>query len=159
MGRSVSDGGHEGVLGLRHVQAGALHHDGAVRLHQNGVGLVAGNGLALVIDLLVQADVVGALVLADGVEATEGLGVLKENGEVDVSGLARQVQHADGLVADELALDGVAHVAVGNEPSILSDHVFSPFGGGKWITISIAQRYTKVKRESPRKRKNRVVLQ
>ena len=59
--RSVCDGGHEGVLGLRDVQSGALRHDGAVRLHENGVGLVAGNGLALVIDLLIQADVVGVL--------------------------------------------------------------------------------------------------
>ena len=83
---------------------------------------------------------VGALILADGVEAAQRLSVLKENGEVNVSGLARQIQYANGLVADEFTLNGVAHVAVGNEPSILSDHVYLLSVGGV-ITTSIAQCY------------------
>ena len=83
---------------------------------------------------------VGALILADGVETAQRLSVLKENGEVNVSSLARQVQHTDSLVTDEFALDGVAHVSIGNEPSILSDHVYLLSVGGV-ITTSIAQCY------------------
>ena len=117
---SIGDSGHEGVLGLGNVQAGALHHDGSIGLHQDGVGLVAGDGLPLVVYLLVQADVVGALVLADCVEAAKGLAVLKVEGEINVGGLSREIEDTDSLVADEFALDGITHVAVGNEPGVFS---------------------------------------
>jgi hypothetical protein len=121
-GGSVCDGSHEGVFRLRHVQTGDLHHDGLVGFHQDGVGGVARDGLALVVDLLIQADVVGTLVLADGVEAAERGAILKVEGQVDVGGLTREIQHADSLVADEFALGGITHVTVGDEPGLFSVH-------------------------------------
>ena len=63
----------------------------------------------------------GTLVLAGGVEAAEGLAVLKVKGKINVGGLPGQVEHAHGLVADELALDGVAHVTIGDKPSVFSN--------------------------------------
>ena len=81
---SVSDGGHQRVLRLGDVQTGALHDDGAVRFHQNGVGNLPRNGDSLVVDLLVQADVVGALVTAGGVKAAERLPILKIEGQINV---------------------------------------------------------------------------
>ena len=77
--------------------------------------------LSLGVDLLVQADVVGALVGAGGGKAPQGLPILKIQGQVDGCGLPRKVEHADSLVTDQIPRGGVAHVAVGDEPGVFSD--------------------------------------
>ena len=117
-GESVRDGRHQRVLRLGHVQSGALSHDGAVGLHQHGVGLVARDGLPLIVHLLVQADVVGALVRTLGVDTAQRLGIFEVQGNVNVRSLARKIEHTNSLVADKLTLDCVTHIAVGNQPDL-----------------------------------------
>ena len=44
--------------------------------------------------------------------------------------LAGQIEHVYCLMADERTLDGIAHVAIGDEPGVFSKirHIHFPFG-------------------------------
>ena len=124
---SVCNSGHKSVFGLGNVETGSLNYYGLVALDQNRVWSVLGNLSSVVSDYLVKTNVIGALVLADRVNSAHRFVVFKVESDIDIGILARKIENADGLVADEIALLGVAHKTVGNKPYIFSVHNIYPF--------------------------------
>ena len=123
----ICDGCHKRVFGLRYVKAGSLNYHGLIALNKHGVRSVLGDLSSVVGNYLVEPDVIGALMLANGVNAAHGLVVFKIKRDIDVRILAREVEHAYSLVADQLALFGIAHKSVGNKPDLFSVHNIVPF--------------------------------
>ncbi len=125
--KSVGDSCHQSVFGLGNIETGSLNYYGLVALDQNCVGGVLGDLSAVVGNYLVKTNVIGALVLADRVNSAHRLVVFKVESDIDIGILTRKIENADSLVADEVALLGVAHKTVGNKPYIFSVHNIYPF--------------------------------
>ena len=123
----ICDRGHQRILGLRNVETGGLNNYGLVTFNENGIGSVLGDLSAVVGNYLVKTNVIGALVLANGVDSAHRLVIFKIESYVDVGVLTGKVENADRLVADEITLACVAHKAVSNKPYIFSVHISLSF--------------------------------
>ena len=137
----VRDSSHQRIFGLRNVEARSLNNDGLVAFNENGIGGVLGDLSAVISNYLVETDVVGALVLANGVDSAHRLVIFEIEGYVDVCILTRKIEHADSLVADKVALLGITHKSVGNKPYIFSVHnifVLSLYADAQYYIFSIS---------------------